>query len=222
MITLVIGQSNRVGLKVSAPEGLAGFSASLAACGTIKTAVTNENGEATFLFSAANVANVTTDRQGEYGTLTIADVDGIVRIKALPCFVAVDDGKGITDKDRTIFVSVPKKVNTPSGGGGGAIDLSSYATKQDLTDAKTENKQYTDEKITDIGTTIISEQSVTVTGEDGQEQTMTVQQAMQNVVNMQSQVSQVVEHNVSWEVKDEDEDGQPDGEILYLTTGKKE
>ena len=223
MITLEIGESNKVGLKVSAPESLSGFSASLSACGTIKTAVTNDKGEACFVFSAGDVARVTIDRQGEYGTLTITDSDGTVRIKALPCFRAVEADSASTDKDRTIFVAVPKKVNTPSGGGGGSpIDLSAYATKHDLSEANTENKQYTDEKITEIGATIISEQSVTVTGEDGHEQTMTVQQAIQNVVNMQTQVSQVVEHNVSWEVKDEDKDGQPDGEILYLTSGKKD
>lgn len=221
MITLVIGQSNKVGLKVSAPEGLSGFSATLSACGTVKTAVTNDKGDASFVYSAADVAKVTTDKQGEYGTLIITDATGTTRIKALPCFMAVEEDNQSTDKDRTIFVSVPKKVNTPSGGGGSSVDPSVYATKQELSNAKEENKQYTDEKISDIGTTIISEQAVTVTGEDGQEQQMTVQQAMQNVVNMQSQVTQVVEHNVSWEVKDEDEDGQPDGEILYLTQGKK-
>lgn len=221
MITLVIGQVNKVGLKVSAPEGLSGFSATLSACGTVKTAVTNDNGDASFVYSAADVARVTTDKQGEYGTLIITDATGATRIKALPCFIAAEEDTHSTDKDRTIFVSVPKKVNTPSSGGGGSVDPSVYATKQELRAAKEENKQYTDGKISDIGTTIISEQSVTVTGEDGQEQQMTVKQAMQNVVNMQSQVTQVVEHNVSWEVKDEDEDGQPDGEILYLTQSKK-
>ena len=221
MITLVIGQVNKVGLKVSAPEWLSGFSATLSACGTVKTAVTNDNGDASFVYSAADVARVTTDKQGEYGTLIIKDATGATRIKSLPCFMAVGEDYHSTDKDRTIFVPVPKNVNTPSSGGGGSVDPSVYATKQELSAAKEENKQYTDDKISDIGTTIISEQSVTVTGEDGQEQQMTLQQAMQNVVNIQSQVTKVVEHNVSWEVKDEDEDGQPDGEILYLTQGKK-
>lgn len=222
MITLSKGKTNSVGLKVSAAESLSSFAASLAACGTYKTVVTDEKGEAVFVFSASQVESVTTDFKGEYGTLTITDEDGEVRIKALPCFRLVENDSGITDKDRTIYVSLPKKVKTATGGGGGGdIDLSAYATKKELNNAKAETKAYTDDKISDIGETIISEQQITVTGEDGAEQQMTVQDAVQSLVNMQTSVSQIVEHNVSWEVKDEDEDGQPDGEILYLTQGKK-
>lgn len=221
MITLSKGKINRVWLKVSAAESLSSFAASLAACGTYKTVVTDDKGEAVFVFSASQVESVTTDFKGEYGTLTITDEDGEVRIKALPCFRLIEDDSGITDKDRTIFVSLPKKVKTATGGGGGDIDLSAYATKKELNNAKAETKAYTDDKISDIGETIISEQQITVTGEDGAEQQMTVQDAVQSLVNMQTSVSQIVEHNVSWEVKDEDEDGQPDGEILYLTQGKK-
>ena len=222
MIPLVMNQSNIVGLKVNAPESLSGFSVSLSACGTVKTAITNDKGEATFTFSSANVASVTTDKCGEYGTMIITDTSGIVRIKVLPCFRAVEEDVAFSNKDRMIFVTIPQKINTPSGGGGDSPDLSAYATKKELNEANTANKQYTDEKISDIGATIIAEQSVTVTGEDGEEKQLTVQQAVQNVVDMQTQVSQVVDHDVSWEVKDEDEDGQPDGGILYFKKGKKD
>lgn len=223
MITLSRGKTNRVGLKVSAVESLANFTASIAACGTYKTVVTDDRGEAVFVFSASEVESVTSALEGEYGTLTITDGDGEERIKAIPCFRLMENDIGITDRDRTIFVSLPKKVKTATagGGGGGDIDLSAYATKKELNNVKTETKSYTDEKVSHIGDTIISEQQITVTGEDGTEQRMTVQDAVQGLVKMQTSVSQIVEHNVSWEVKDEDEDGQPDGEILYLTKGKK-
>lgn len=219
MILLALGKDNKVGVKVSAPNGLSGFSISLFACGTKNSGITNDRGEVTFVFSADEVANVTRAQVGEYGTLTITDADGTLRLMAVPCFRAVENAISTTDRDRTLFLAVPKKVNMPSGGGGD-IDLSAYATKKDLKQSSAENKQYTDDKISDIGETIISEQMVTVSGEDGKPQQITVQQAVQNVVNMQTQVTNLVDHNVTWEVKDEDEDGQPDGEALYFYTGK--
>lgn len=222
MIRLALGKNNRVGVRVSAPEMLSGFSVSLSACGTEKSSITNDKGYAWIDFSKDEVATVTTDMAGEYVTLTITDGSGVLRLKAMPCFRAIEDNGTITDKDRTIFVAVPKKINTPSSGSSGDTDLSSYATKQDLANSSNENKKYTDEKVSDIGDTIISEQQVTVAGEDGKPQQITVKQAVQNVVDMQTQVTHVLEHHVSWEVKDEDEDGQPDGEILYINSEKDE
>lgn len=219
MILLALGKDNKVGVKVSATDGLSGFSISLFACGTKKSGITNDQGEVSFVFSADEVVNVTRDHVGDYGTLIITDAEGTQRLKAIPCFRAVEDAFSTTDRDRTLFLTVTEPMNMPSGGGGD-IDLSAYATKKDLKQSSDENKQYTDDKISDIGETIISEQLVTVHGEDGAQRQITVQQAVQDVVDMQTQVTGLVRNNVSWEVKDEDEDGQPDGEALYFYKGK--
>lgn len=219
MITLAKGRENIISLKVNAVENLGAFSAVLAACGTGRT-ITDLSGDTLqFVFSADDVANVTESLSGEYGTLTIYDGNGKSRIKARPQFRLVDmREKVVPTADRTIFISLPRRMDIAEGGGGGGgggQDLSNYATKADLANATAENKQYTDGKISDIGETIISEQKITVT-EGGVEKEVTVQEAVQNVSDMKDTLDDAMSHSVSWEVKDEDEDGQPDEETLYF------
>ena len=219
MIVLAKGRENIILLKVNAAENLNGFSAVLAACGTGRT-ITGLSGDSLqFVFSSQDVAKVTESQSGEYGTLTIYDEDGKSRIKARPQFRLVDIGDEVVPAaDRTIFISLPKKIDMADGGGGGggsSQDLSNYATKTDLANAKSENKQYTDDKISDVGETIISEQKITVT-EGGVEKEVTVQEVVQNVHDMKEALDKAIANSGSWEVKDEDGDGQPDDGILYF------
>ena len=217
MITFTKGQENVVGLEISAVEPLDGFSASLAVGGIVKTTAALSGAKGFFTFSAAESDLITTDLKGEFGTLLIFDPDGEIRLTAQPSFRLGDTVMML--RDRTICVSLPYKVSTASSGSSG--DLSNYVTKKDLSTATAATKKYTDDKLADIGETIIAEQQIGVVDSEGHEQQMTVQEAMQNVLNVQNAVEQIMDGNVTIEVKDEDHDLQPDEETLHIITGKK-
>ena len=216
MITLVKGKENIITLKVNAVEDLTGFSASLFACGVEKTQALENGKPSELIFSAEEVAAVSETSCGEYGTLTISDPTGEVRLKVQPQFRLMEfkDSQTVVP-DQTIYVSLPYAIKAVEEGGG-SIDPSKYATKSDVTEAEQASKRYTDEQISGIGDVIITGQEITVVDGDGHEKQMTVQQAAQNVVDMQSTLDKAMAHSVSWEVKDEDEDGQPDEETLYF------
>ena len=199
-------------LRINAVENLDGFSATLYACGTQCYIPNLGVGAPKFAFSATDVSTVTEDLLGEYGTLSVYDNSGDVRLQARLHFRVIDMGGLETQQsDRTICISLPRKYEVPDGGSGG-LDPSKYATKEDLNGSIEESKTYTDDKIAGIGEVVITEQEIKVKGPDGLEKTMTVKEAVQSMVDMQD----AIDHSVSWEVKDEDEDGQPDEEILYF------
>lgn len=55
---------------------------------------------------------------------------------------------------------------------------------------------------------------------EGRAVEMTVQEAVQQVVDNSKAIEEAVESHLHGKVQDEDGDGQPDDETLYLNTGK--
>lgn len=218
MILLTKGRENVVALEISAVESLEGFYASLAVGGIVKTENIVSGDRCFFTFSPSETGSITSDLKGEFGTVLIFDSNGEIRLSAQPGFRTCESN--VTLRDRTICVSLPYKMTAASGGGESG-DMPNYVTKKDLENATAATKKYTDDKVSDIGETIVSEQRVVVVDSEGNEHQMTVQEAMQNVVNVQNVMEHIVEDNVTIDIKDEDHDLQPDEETLHIKTGKK-
>lgn len=199
MIKLAKGRDNSVMLKVSVAESLESFSANLMICGTVKKIEKLSEAGDRISFTASEIDTaLAVIGEEHFGTLLISDSGGNCRLKAQPQVNIVDDGEcAITASDQLICCSLPNKmvIAPDSGGGcgGDTPDLSNYVTKTVLNNAKAEVKQYTDDQISNVGTTIIMEQPVTIIDKDGNPKQMTVQESMQNVVVVQSEVAESTE-----------------------------
>lgn len=224
MIILVEGLENTIWLKVNASIDISGFSCGLAACGTYKTIPDISKEGLKFVFSASEVSETT--RKGIFGTLSIYDSDGKEYLKVMPLFRSVpkaEDYKAIGFD--TIYMTVS---NNDTGGTGGDTptppEPGDYVTHSELTaamgtaksEAITTANKYTDDSISGIETTIIEEQPVNVLDSEGNPTSMTVQAAVQSLVLLQAEMQEAMETHVTTSVKDEDGDGKPDGEVLYL------
>ena len=220
MIVLQSNNTNTVRIKVNASIDVHGFSLVLAACGTLKTITDITDKNLSISFTAEEVSK--TSETGTYGELIVYDGDGKEYIKLLPLFKRVPQSVGyetIGNQMILLTISSTKWTSGDSSGGDTPTPAGDYVTPAQMSAAinsvKTENKQYTDEAVSEIETTIIENQPVQVVDSDGQKVEMTVQEAVQQIVQAQ-------ETHLHGGVKDEDEDGQPDDEMLYLNTGKGE
>lgn len=220
MVTLAKGRENVVLLKVNSTEPLNGFTASLFACGISRTLAKLERGFNKFVISAEESSSVAEAPRSDVGTLVVSGPEGELRAKAVLSFTLVDVGDGeVPTTERQVFIHLPGRLTTPSSGGGGegsAVDLSKYATKTELNKAGEECKTYVDEKVADIGETIIADQKITVVNSEGATTEITLKEAAQSVVEMQKKVELVASKSFSVSVKDEDKDGQPDDGVLYF------
>lgn len=225
MIILEEGKENTITIKVNASMDIAGFSLVLAACGILKTISDITAKNLKVVYSAADVAK--TSPNGTYGTLIVYDANGKEYMKYLPLFARVKKVSGDETKDsQTINITIvdTKEVSKSSEGGDMPTPIGEYVTpaqlNQAINAAKTEANEYTDTALDEMETAIIQDQPVEVIDKDGEPMTITVKEAIQQVVEQQTTIEQAMESHIHGGVKDEDHDGQPDNETLYLNTGK--
>lgn len=218
MIPLVEGMQNTIKVQVETSVDIEGFTAVLAACGVLKT-ISDLTVEGIKIdFSAEEVASA--NETGTFGTFQVYDADGNLYMEFLPVFKLIPNDKApLAIGNQTLYITiastkVPEDLSDSGGGGGG--DMSKYATKKEVSNALQEANQYTDDQISDIGDVIITTQPVPVQDAEGHPTTMTVQEAVQNVVNVQSAVDHASKTYLTGSVVDEDGDGQPDNETLYF------
>lgn len=214
MIKLAKGRDNSVMLKVSVAESLESFSANLMICGTVKKIEgLSESGDKIFFTSSEIDATLAVIGEEHYGVLLISDSGGTCRLKAQPQVMIVDVGdSAIPASDQLICCSLPDKmVIAPERGesyGGDTPDLSNYVTKTGLNNAKAEVKQYTDSKVGTIATQV-------------DKQGEAVQKTAGDLEEVKETVSEIAARYMSAEVKDEDNDGKPDAETLYINKGMR-
>ena len=221
MIILEEGKQNSIWIKVNASIDISGFSLVLAACGTMKTISDLTAKNLKVEFTEQEVAKTSED--GTYGTLIVYDGDGKEYITVVPLFKRVPESEANkTIGFQTIYLTIAstKEASSGSSGGDTPTPIGDYVTKDELNSAISGAKKYTDDSIDGIETTIINEQPVEVLDKDGNPMTITVQEAVQQVVDQQTTIEQAMESHLHGEIKDEDHDGQPDQETLYLNSGK--
>lgn len=220
MIILEEGKQNSIWIKVNASIDISGFSLVLAACGTMKTISDLTAKNLKVEFTEQEVAKTSED--GTYGTLIVYDGDGKEYITIVPLFKRVPASEASkTIGFQTIYLTIASTKEASSGSSGGDTPTGDYVTKDELNSAISRAKKYTDDSIDDIETTIINEQPVEVLDKDGNPMTITVQETAQQVVDQQTTIERAMETHLHGEVKDEDHDGQPDQETLYLNSGKE-
>lgn len=214
MIKLAKGRDNSVLLKVSAAESLESFSANLMICGAVKKIerLSESGNKIVFTSSEIDTASAVIGDE-HFGTLLISDSGGTCRLKAQPQVNIVDVGEcAIPASDQLICCSLPTKMviapDRGTGDGGGSQDLSNYVTKTGLDNAKAEAKQYTDSKVETIATQV-------------DEQGEAVQKTAGDLEEVKETVSEIAARYMSAEVKDEDNDGKPDAETLYINSGTR-
>ena len=223
MINLIEGQSNTVWVKIESAINLSGFQLVLAANGVLRTISTIQEKTYSFEYSAAEVANTSTS--GTYGTLLITDGTKEY-LKFLPLFVRVPESESYKAiGHQTIYLTIAttfeSSMASDSGSSGsGSGGSSDYVTQAQLQGAVVASNKYTDDKVENIQSETITETPITIVNPTGETVEMTIQQAVQEVVNVQTQVETAMETHLQGGVVDEDSDGQPDDETLYLTTGK--
>lgn len=214
MIYLVEGQKNTVWLEVESSIDINGFQAVLAICGKISTATDLTAKSIRFDFTPEEVA--TTSRDGTYGMLVVYDVTYKEYIKFRPQFKLVSESEAHQAIGRqTIYLTVSSTFDgwmsySPSAGGS-----DTYVTITQLQEAIQQSNRYTDSKINDIGEVVVTETPIVVE-QGGETVNMTVLQAMEKVVETQNTVEKLVNNKISGAIIDEDDDGNPDDETLYL------
>jgi hypothetical protein len=212
MITLVLGKSNKIGLKVRASVDITGYSAVFAACSSLKTIADITGKDLAFEFESGDFTETT--KKPFLGTLMTCDAEGKEYLEFAPeCQVVDEDSPEAIIGEQTFYLTIASTREAGEGGGGG--DLSDYVTKAQLAVAIKGTKDYTDEQIENIGEVIIENEQIEVTTPTGTE-TMTVKEAVQQVANMQAEIAEAQATHTIAHVEDEDHDGQPDGGILYL------
>ena len=221
MVVVADGIENTVEIILSAYEPTEGFSCKLFAFGTERASSFPSSGRIVFTYSKEESDNVSTS--GEYGTLLIYGEGGDIRAKSVPQFKRVKF-KYPTEMNlqQTINVSIPMKMEMKDEGGGGSGDMSGYVTDKELESsisrAIEEAKQYADEKVEEIVVSDITEQQIPVKNPDGSDKTISIKEAVQEVVNLQETVDSAMEEHLMGKTKDEDGDGNPDGDTVYLYT----
>ena len=200
MVKLVENRANTVEIRINAAIDISGFSIVLAACGVLKSKnnLTIDGWKVEYTAEQAEQ----TSKNGTYGTLIVYDNKGNQYLKYLPFFVLIPESNAdsaIGNQVIRLTIASTKEASKGSDSGGGV-------TMDEVNEA-------INDAISDIGQTIISTEEVTVETTSGEPVTMTVKESVQQVV-------QAMETHLIGSVKDEDEDGQPDGEILYLDTEK--
>jgi hypothetical protein len=218
MVMLRENQTNTVKICVDASIDVAGFSLVLAACGVIRTIADISAATLSVSYSAEEVARISSSVT--YGTLIVYDAEGAEYMEVLPRFRrTAADCVG----EQTIYLTIASTKEI-DGGSGGDTPSGDYVTPQQLNQAINRASQaanrYTDEAVEGIETTIIQEQPVHVVDGEGQPISMTVQEAVQQIVNNSEAIEDASESHLHGKVKDEDGDGQPDDETLYLNSGK--
>lgn len=217
MIVLIADQANKIGMKVTSSIDISGFSAELAFAGKVYTIPDITLDDINVVIPAADIEQISDE--GAYGTLLVKDADGNTYMMFLPFFRKVAaDSKISAVGNQTIYIAIAS--TRDSSGGGGGSPSGDYATHEEVADAIRTSKNYTDEQIEDIGETIVETQPVHVVDARGQPIEMTVQQATQSVVDMQTDIEEGKTTHAIASVKDEDHDGQPDNGVLYLNPSK--
>ena len=219
MIRVVAAQENNITVCVASSIDTDGFSAQISFSGVDKTLSEIYDGkEYGLTFSAEEVAQFVDTPT--YGTIIVLDSDGneyqksLVKIEVVPeeeWFKAIDYS--------TIAITLAANWvgNVEEGGGGG--DMSNYVTKSQLRESNADNKRYTDEKVGDVVVEALERQTVTVKDQDGHDVSMTVKDSVQNSVTIKGTVDNLVETSLKGKIKDEDDDGMPDDDTIYLYTG---
>lgn len=211
MVLLRENQTNTVRICVDASIDVAGFSLKLAACGVVRTIADISLGNLSISYSAEEVAK--TSRAGVLGMLIVYDAQGQEYMKAAPEFRRTSAN---FVGDQTIYLTIVSNREAGGGSSGGDTPSGDYVTPQQLNKAintaSQAAKKYTDEAVGSIETTIIQEQPVQIVDGEGHPMSMTVQEAVQQIVENKSSI----ESKMSGEIKDENHDGQPDDETLYL------
>lgn len=202
MIYLVADRVNTIKVEVNSGMRLKGFTAVLIACGVSKTIpdLTKTGLEVEYSEEESNHGG-----NGVFGELLIKDVDGKVCLKICPQFKTVPSQESYKAiGTQVISVTIPPMFNENGGGGGGG----------DVTKEWVDNE--IQEAISDLGQTIIQDEEVTVLDPEGHPVTMTVKDSLETVLALQERVDN--NKHVRTEIKDEDQDGKPDGEVLYFKT----
>ena len=206
MLYLVADRANTIKVEINSGIRLEGFSAVLTACGVTKTISDLTKKELKYEYSAEESNKGGT---GVLGELIIKDSEGKVHYKMSPQFKTIppqESYKAIGTQLLSLTIA-PIFEESAGGGGGGGGDVTKEWVDKEIQDA-----------ISDIGQTIIQDEEVTVTDPEGQQVTMTVKDSLETVLDLQNQVEN--NKHVRTEIKDEDQDGKPDGEVLYFKTDK--
>ena len=194
MIKLVREKVNRVSVGVTAIIDYSGFSATLDLLGSTKT-LSDLSAKNLFIeFSASEVEKV---KDTTYGTLTVLNKEGKVHSRCLVTFSAVDDEREAAGWQRLIITLVALlkyegSRRDPSGGGGGG-DVDPDEIRE-----------------------IVRTTPITVTDPEGQQETVTVDQMAELLVDVNAEVQEAKKKHVTGYTKDDDSDGKPDEEILYF------
>lgn len=216
MITLVRGKTNKIGLVVNSSVDISGFSAVLAACPTLKSISDITGSNLFFEFSSEDLSAVPTNPFG--GTLIVCDAEGKTYLEFAICFRVVSSNvNSDVVSNQTLYLTIVSTRGTD--GGSTPTPSGDYVTRGELTSAVHGCNNYTDEKISDIGGVIISTEKIEVQTPDGPTK-ITLQEAAQQVADMQADIEEGKTTHTVAHVEDEDYDGQPDGEVLYLNPSK--
>ena len=210
MVVLTKGKESSVTVLVESSINLTGFSAVLTVGTVTKTISQLKVGRTKILFSSGETAGMKLGNS--YGNFIVKDGNGNQHMAVYPVFqVSGTEPRYPQTLDITV---VGRFKSVSSGGSGGGV------TEEELYEAITDVKKYADDKISDIGTTIIETQPVTVEVPGEEPVTMTVQEAVANIIKMNDYVEQAEETHLQGGIIDKDGDGQPDDDTLYFNTGK--
>ena len=206
MIYLIADRSNTVKVEINSGMRLEGFSAVLTACGVTKTISDLTKKELKYEYSAEESNK---GGNGVLGELIIKDSEGKVHYKMSPQFKTIppqESYKAIGTQ--LLSLTIAPIFEESAGGGGGGGDVTKEWVDNEIQEA-----------ISDIGQTIIQDEEVTVLDPEGHPVTMTVKDSLETVLALQEKVEN--NEHVRTEIKDENHDGKPDGEILYFKTDKE-
>jgi hypothetical protein len=213
MIRLVEGKENTIKVHVASSIDTTGFSASILFTNETKTLSSIKDG-ATYLlnFSPEEVAAIPSSPL--FGAITILNGNGdiyqtnYVEIQKVPLvefYKAID----FTEVSLSIAANWVGDVDDSGGGGG---DMSKYATKVQLAQTSTADRQYTDEKVSDVIVDALENQTVTVYDAHGEPVQMTVKQSVQQSENLKSAVENLADTRLQGGTKEEYND------TIYLYT----
>lgn len=197
MIKLVREKVNRVSVGVTAIIDYSGFSATLDLLGSTKTLSDLSAKNLWLEFSPSEVEKI---EDTTYGTLTVLNKENKIHTKCLVTFSAVDTEREAAGWQRLIITLVALlkyegSRRDPSGGGGGG-----GGGGDDPEDTRE----------------IVRNTPITVTDPEGHQETITVSQMAGMVVDINAEVEDARKKHLTGYTEDEDSDGQPDNETLYL------
>lgn len=210
MIRLVEGKENTIKVNVASSIDTTGFSIKIMASSNVKTIPDVEDGKTyDITFTADDVSAIPSSPF--YGLISIIGSDGeayqnshieIQKVHEIEWYKAID------------FSSIPVTiaanwVGIPEDGGGGGGDMSKYATKDQLAKTSAADRQYTDEKVSDVIIDALENQTVTVKDKDGQEVTRTVKESMQETEDLKGDIDTRLKGGTKEEYN----------ETIYLYTG---